>query len=99
MNVINNLGTPSFEQQINFGVLQIDLENSAAGEISTLKEQLPKVLLINIINHVVMSVVTKHTYEYTSNKIFYIANKVKYEQNKSKTPFFSKNESMWGRQI
>ena len=29
--VINNLGTPSSELQINFGVLQIDAENSATG--------------------------------------------------------------------
>ena len=27
--MINNQGTPSFELQINFGVLQIDTENSA----------------------------------------------------------------------
>ena len=27
----NNLGTPSSELQINFGVLQIDTENSATG--------------------------------------------------------------------
>ena len=27
--MINNLGTPSSEQQINFGVLQIDTENLA----------------------------------------------------------------------
>ena len=31
--MINNLGTPSFELQINFGVLQIDTENSATGII------------------------------------------------------------------
>ena len=30
-SVINNLGTPSFELQINFGVLQIVTENSATG--------------------------------------------------------------------
>ena len=29
--MIINLGTPSFELQINFGVLQIDTENSATG--------------------------------------------------------------------
>ena len=29
--VINNLGTPSSKLQINFGVLQIDAENSATG--------------------------------------------------------------------
>ena len=29
--MINNLGTPSSELQINFGVLQIDTENSATG--------------------------------------------------------------------
>ena len=29
--VINNLGTPSSELQINFGVLQIDIKNSATG--------------------------------------------------------------------
>ena len=29
--MINNLGTPSSEQQINFGVLHIDTENSATG--------------------------------------------------------------------
>ena len=29
--MINNLGKPSFELQINFGVLQIDTENSASG--------------------------------------------------------------------
>ena len=29
--VINNLGAPSSELQINFGVLQIDTENSASG--------------------------------------------------------------------
>ena len=32
--MINNLGTPSFELQINFGVLQIDKENSATGRQS-----------------------------------------------------------------
>ena len=30
-SVINNLRTPSSELQINFGVLQIDTENSATG--------------------------------------------------------------------
>ena len=29
--MINNLGTPSSELQINFGELQIDTENSATG--------------------------------------------------------------------
>ena len=29
--MINNLGTPLSEVQINFGVLQIDTENSASG--------------------------------------------------------------------
>ena len=29
--MINNLGTPSSEMQINFDVLQIDTENSAIG--------------------------------------------------------------------
>ena len=29
--VFNNLGTPSSELQINVGVLQIDVENSATG--------------------------------------------------------------------
>ena len=29
LSMINNLGTPSFELQINIGVLQIDTENSA----------------------------------------------------------------------
>ena len=29
--VTNNLGTPYSERQINFGMLQIDTENSAAG--------------------------------------------------------------------
>ena len=32
--MINNLGTPSSELQINFGVLQIDTENYAPGYIS-----------------------------------------------------------------
>ena len=32
-SVINNLSTPSSELQINFGVLQIDTENSATGII------------------------------------------------------------------
>ena len=32
--MINNLGTPSSELQINFGVLQIDTENSATGKIT-----------------------------------------------------------------
>ena len=30
--MINNLGTPSSELQINFGVLQIDTENSSTGK-------------------------------------------------------------------
>ena len=30
-SMINNLRTPSSEVQINFGVLQIDTENSATG--------------------------------------------------------------------
>ena len=30
-SMINNLGTPSSELQINFGMLQIDTENSATG--------------------------------------------------------------------
>ena len=30
-SVINNLGTPSSELEINFGVLQIDAENSTTG--------------------------------------------------------------------
>ena len=34
-SMINNLGTTSSEQQINFGALQIDIENSATG-ISTI---------------------------------------------------------------
>ena len=34
--MINNLGTPSFELQINFGVLQIDTENSDTGLFPTL---------------------------------------------------------------
>ena len=32
--MINNLGTPSSDVQINFGVLQIDTENSATGIFS-----------------------------------------------------------------
>ena len=32
-SVINNLGIPSYELQINFGVLQIDTENSATGHM------------------------------------------------------------------
>ena len=37
-SVIYNLGTPSFELQINFDVMQIDTENSATGLLrSTLK--------------------------------------------------------------
>ena len=31
--ILNNLGLPSSELQINFGVLQIDTENSATGDI------------------------------------------------------------------
>ena len=31
--MINNLGTQSYELQINFGVLQIDTENSATGRL------------------------------------------------------------------
>ena len=34
-SVINNLGTPSSEVQINFGVLLIYTENSATGDLST----------------------------------------------------------------
>ena len=34
--MINNLGTPSTELQINFGVLQIGTENSATGDIFTI---------------------------------------------------------------
>ena len=33
--MINNLGTPSSKVQINFGVLQIDTENSATGVLVT----------------------------------------------------------------
>ena len=32
-SVINNLGIPSSELQINFGMLQIDTENSATGNM------------------------------------------------------------------
>ena len=35
--VINNLGKPSSEVQINFGVLQIDTENSATGLVTITK--------------------------------------------------------------
>ena len=37
-SVINNLGMPSSELQTNFGVLQIDTENSATGGINTKQE-------------------------------------------------------------
>ena len=33
--MINNVGTPSSKLQINFGVLQIDIENSATGSRCT----------------------------------------------------------------
>ena len=33
-SVINNIGTPSCELQINFGALQIDAENSAPGIVT-----------------------------------------------------------------
>ena len=35
-SVINNLDTPSPELQINFGMLQIDTENSATGNLINL---------------------------------------------------------------
>ena len=35
-SVINNIGAPSFELQINFNVLQIDTENSATGICTSL---------------------------------------------------------------
>ena len=35
-SVINNLGTPSSELQINFGVMQIDTENSNTEDTSRL---------------------------------------------------------------
>ena len=35
--MINNIGTPSFELQIDFGVLQIDIENSTIGLTSSQK--------------------------------------------------------------
>ena len=38
-SVINNLGTPSSELQINFGVLQTGTENSATGSIGVKKWQ------------------------------------------------------------
>ena len=38
--MINNLGTPSSELQINFDVLQIDTENSATGLLSRAKNVL-----------------------------------------------------------
>ena len=43
-SVINNLGTPSFEMQINFGVLQIESENSATGLLTS---HLGRFLVIN----------------------------------------------------
>ena len=36
-SVINNLGMPSSELQTNFGVLQIDTENSATGALDQLQ--------------------------------------------------------------
>ena len=36
--MINNLSTPSSEQHINFGELQIDAENSATGEIGKITD-------------------------------------------------------------
>ena len=36
--MINNLGTPSSELQINFGVLQIKTENSATGDANMLQK-------------------------------------------------------------
>ena len=47
-SIINNLGTPSFKLQINFGVLQIDRENSATG---LTKQLLKKVLASTFLVH------------------------------------------------
>ena len=44
--MINNLGTPPSELQINFGVLQIDTENSATGAARTMKAK--KISIIRI---------------------------------------------------
>ena len=38
LSVINNLDTPSSKLQINFGVLQNDIENFATGPLTTNQE-------------------------------------------------------------
>ena len=43
--VINNLDTPSSKLQINFCVLQIDIENSATGHICMIKQAFYKLFL------------------------------------------------------
>ena len=58
--VINNLGTPSFEPQINFGVLQIDTENSATGHES-INFSFPKIFIWNRVwNFLMLENLTSH---------------------------------------